>query len=116
MKIIMHKEGLKRIHLNNDPEKLEVELDCDVRNGEDEMVDAPGEIVGREFEEEGLVVEEAVHLDGENVEVEKVFEQAGDDGGKENEEEEECGECVCEEGEHWVAGNRREICKGWSDW
>jgi hypothetical protein len=32
MKIIMNKESLKGIHLNDNSEKLEVEVDCDVGN------------------------------------------------------------------------------------
>jgi hypothetical protein len=32
MKIIMDKESFKGIHLNDNSEKLEVEVNCDVRN------------------------------------------------------------------------------------
>ncbi len=88
MKIIMDKESLKGIHLNDNSEKLEVEVDCDVRNWEYEVIDPPDSIIDREFEEEGLVMEETVHFEGEDVEGEKVFEEAGGDWGQEDKDEE----------------------------
>jgi hypothetical protein len=43
------------------------------------MINPPDLIIDREFEEEGLVMEETVHFEGENVEGEKVFEKARGD-------------------------------------